>query len=78
MEHRKFIDLSGPEGNAFALLGLARSWSNQIGFDTEAILSDMQSGDYNHLLEVFEKHFGAISVLQNKPCDREDDEDEWD
>ena len=79
MEQRRVIDLSGPEGNAFALLGMAKTWGRQIGLDTDSIINDMTSSDYDHLLEVFEKWFGAVAVLQNKPCDRvEDDEDEWD
>lgn len=60
------IDLTGPQGNAFVLLGTARStadalWDNPVF--TEEIINDMMSGDYEHLLEVFDKHFGDIYTL---------------
>lgn len=52
------IDLSGPDGNAFALMGHARNLAKQLGLDGKAIIEDMRSGDYDHLIEVFDKHFG--------------------
>lgn len=55
---RPYIDLSGPDGNAFALMGHAKRWCRQLDIEFEPILEDMQSGDYEHLLEVMEKHFG--------------------
>lgn len=61
------IDLAGPEGNAFALMATAQTWGKQLGLDTKAIIADMQSGDYEHLLEVFEANFQHVAVLLNKP-----------
>ena len=69
------IDLRGPEGNAFALLGVARTWGRQLGLDVKAIQDDMQSGDYEHLVEVFEKHFSTVCELVGKPGDDDDDDD---
>jgi hypothetical protein len=57
------IDLTGPEGNAFVLIGHARRWAKQLGLDQTAILADMQSGDYDHLISVIEKHFGDYIIL---------------
>lgn len=60
------IDLSGPQGNAFYLLGTAASFASQIGKsekEKDAILNDMKSGDYDHLLEVFDEHFGDFFIL---------------
>jgi hypothetical protein len=57
------IDLTGPEGNAYVLMGHAKSYAKRIGIDSEPILKDMQSGDYDHLLEVFDKHFGHFVNL---------------
>lgn len=54
------IDLAGPEGNAMFLLGNARNWSKQLGLNTEEIQKDAMSGDYEHLLQVLDKHFGHI------------------
>jgi len=51
------VDLTGPEGNAFVLIGYAGKWAKQLGLDSNAIQKDMMSGDYEHLLSVLEKHF---------------------
>ena len=60
------IDLTGPDGNAFVLLGKAKSFAKVIGMngiEAEALINDMTSGDYEHLLEVFDKHFGSFVTL---------------
>ena len=57
------IDLTGPQGNAFYLLGTARNLAKQLGLDAEAICDEMRSGDYENLLEVFDKNFGMIVTL---------------
>lgn len=61
------IDLTGPSGNAFALMGHAKSFAKQLGFTQEeitAMLSDMMSSDYEHLVQVFDDNFGSIVVLE--------------
>lgn len=73
------IDLSGPQGNAFALIGQATKTAKQLGLDALSIREEMMSGNYEHLLSVFEKHFGDYFVLANKPGEDEGwggDEDE--
>lgn len=57
------IDLTGPQGNAYCLMGVAQDTAHKMGLDEKAIVEDMMSGDYEHLLEVFEKHFGTIFTL---------------
>jgi hypothetical protein len=57
------IDLTGPDGNAFVLMGMASKFAKQLGLNKDEIISDMMSGDYEHLLEVFEKHFGNYVTL---------------
>ena len=57
------IDLTGPDGNAFALMGYAKNFSRQLGLDFKEIQTEMTSGDYENLLEVFEKHFGSFVTL---------------
>ena len=42
------IDLTGPDGNAFVLMGYANRLSRQIGINPEPILAEMQSGDYEN------------------------------
>lgn len=60
---KPFIDISGPAGNAFALMGAAQRYAKDLGLDHKAILEDMKSGDYEHLIEVFDKHFGMYVDL---------------
>lgn len=55
---RLSIDLSGPDGNAFVLLGYARTLSKQLGLDNKSISEEMRSGDYENLVNVFDKYFG--------------------
>lgn len=57
------IDLTGPEGNAFVLLGYARRWAKDLGLNADKIQTDMTSGDYEHLLSVLEKHFGDYVIF---------------
>tara|TARA_R100000900_G_scaffold144902_1_gene129709 strand:+ start:540 stop:761 length:222 start_codon:yes stop_codon:yes gene_type:complete len=57
------IDLTGPDGNAFALMGYAKGFSRQLGLNFKEIQTEMTSGDYENLLEVFEKHFGSFVTL---------------
>jgi hypothetical protein len=61
------IDLTGPDGNAFALMGYAKRFAKQLGWDKDQyheLINDMMSGDYEHLLEVFDKAFGTFVILE--------------
>jgi len=57
------IDLTGPQGNAFYLLGTAKKLANQLDLDSNEILNEMKSGDYENLLQVFDKNFGMFVTL---------------
>lgn len=57
------LDLTGPQGNAFVLLGYASQLSKQLDIDSEKVLSEMKSGDYENLVSVFDKHFGKYVTL---------------
>lgn len=59
------IDLSGPGGSAFSLLGMAKRIARQMGIDPKPIMDDMQSGDYNHLIEVFEREFPIFEFVRS-------------
>jgi hypothetical protein len=61
------IDLHGPDGNAFALLGYASRWSKMLGRDPEPIIAEMMEANYQHLLEVFEREFGDFVTFKHKP-----------
>lgn len=57
------IDLTGPDGNAFAVMAYARMIAKQLKIDHKPIIDDMMSGDYEHLLDVMEKHFGDYIIM---------------
>ena len=57
------IDLTGPDGNAFVLIGYASSLSKQLGLDSKKIQTEMMSGDYEHLIQTFDKYFGEYVTL---------------
>lgn len=64
---KQVIDLNGPQGNAFFLLGKAKNLCKQIGISkdmTDSILDDMQSSDYEHLINVFDDNFGRLVDLE--------------
>jgi len=58
------IDLTGPDGNAFVLMGYAKRFAKQLGLDSNKIIDEMTSGDYEHLLEVFDNAFGSFVILE--------------
>lgn len=57
------IDLTGPEGNAYVLLGYAKQYAKQLGLNYEEIKKEMTSGDYENLVQTFDKHFGKFVTL---------------
>ena len=64
---KQVIDLTGPQGNAFYLLGLAMKLCKQIEYSelaTQGIIEDMNSGDYEHLIRRFDYHFGELIDLE--------------
>lgn len=58
------LDLTGEDGNVFAVIGLGRKISNKIGIDFKPIQKDMMSSDYGHAIRVFEKHFGDFVDIE--------------
>jgi hypothetical protein len=64
------IDLTGSQGNAYALIRLAIDLSKRLNeiygeqkYDTKKITDDMTSGDYDHLIEVLETNFGEHIII---------------
>jgi hypothetical protein len=57
------IDLTGPDGNAFYILGVAKNLCKQVGVDFKPIMDEMMSGDYDNLIEVFDKKFGSVVTM---------------
>ena len=58
------IDLTGPDGNAYALMAYAKRFAIQLGYDHKMIIGKMTSGDYEHLLDVFDSYFGKFVILE--------------
>ena len=65
-QSKQVIDLTGPQGNAFYLLGLVQSIYSQSGaMDLgREIVKEMQSGDYEHLIKTFDLHLGDHFILE--------------
>lgn len=57
------IDLTGPQGNVYFLIGTAINLAKQLGLDGKAIQAEMMSGDYKNAVNVFDKNFGGIVTL---------------
>jgi hypothetical protein len=63
-ERKPEIDLRGTQGNAFYIMGAAKDLHKRItkaGIELPPwgeIQKDMMSSNYDHLLSVFDKHFG--------------------
>ena len=58
------IDLTGPDGNAYVLLGYASRFAKQLGLDFDKIKNEMTSGDYENLIKVFDGYFGSFVILE--------------
>ena len=55
------VDLSGPQGNAYALMGVARSIGRQLNRpynEIKDVETKMMSGDYDHLVKVLFLEYG--------------------
>ena len=57
------IDLTGPQGNVFFLIGTARNLAKQLGIDSSSVQKEMMSGDYENAVNVFDKYFGNFVTL---------------
>jgi len=58
------IDLTGPDGNAFVLMGYARRFARQMDLDKSKIIAEMTASDYENLLVVFDSYFGNFVILE--------------
>jgi hypothetical protein len=57
---RPNLELTGSDGNAFAILGKAQRVAKKAGWEREkidAVLKEATSGDYDHLLQTMMKYF---------------------
>ena len=60
------IDLTGPDGNAYALMAYAKRFATQLEWKDKgaALINEMMEGDYEHLLKVFDNAFGDFVILE--------------
>jgi len=64
MPYRKpVLDLTGPDGNAYVILGYASNFCKQLNLNYEEIQKEMTNSDYENLIEVFDKYFGEYIDL---------------
>ena len=57
------VDLNGPDGNVFAVMGLVKSVMKDLSEsqeDIKLVMNEMMSGDYEHLIATAEK---ALELL---------------
>ena len=57
------IDLTGPDGNAFAILGLAKRLCREFDIPFKPLANKMTSGDYENLIKVFDDKFGSVVTM---------------
>jgi hypothetical protein len=57
------IDLTGPDGNVFNLIGVGGNFCKQLGLDVKEFQTRMTSGNYENAVNVFEEYFGSFVIL---------------
>ena len=58
---KMIVDLSGPQGNAYALMGVARSIGRELNRpynEIKEVETRMMSGDYDNLVKVMYLEYG--------------------
>ena len=58
--------MTGPDGNAYVIMGYAKRFGKQIGMSDSYIkemLEKMMSSDYENLIKVFDDEFGSVVTL---------------
>ena len=64
---KNIINLDGPDGNAFVLMGCAKRLAREVGYasdEVEIMFKKMMSGDYKKLVKTFDEYFGGYVVLE--------------
>ena len=61
---RPIIDLTGPQGNVFFLIGTAQRYAKLLHLNSDKITEEMKSSDYEHAVATFEKYFGKYVILE--------------
>ena len=64
---RPTLDITGPNGNAFAILNFTHSLLKQVGFDDEycnLVITEMKSSNYKHLINTMVKFIGDFVDIE--------------
>ena len=73
---KNVIDIDGPDGNAFALMGIGANYlKRNLGYTKEEIndfYAEMMASDYENLLLVFDKYLGDYFDLHRTFNDEDD------
>ena len=67
MTPKNVINLDGPEGNAFSLMGSAKYLAREVGYshdEIDTMITKMTSGDYKKLVKTFDEYFDGYVVLE--------------
>ena len=57
------IDLTGPDGNAYVILGLAKRLCREFDIPFKPLMEKMTSGDYENLIKVLDDKFGSFVTM---------------
>lgn len=60
VDERPFVQLTGNDGNAFAIIGACQKAARRANWPKnriDAVRDDMMAGDYDHLLQVARENF---------------------
>ena len=58
------INLTGPDGNAFALMSYVRQLSRPVGLEAKPIIAEMtEAKDYDELVNIFDNYFGDFVTI---------------
>ena len=63
MDTKIEINLLGPDGNFYVLLGIGGKLCKQLGKNSEMFTRRMYSGDYENAINTFEEYFGDFVTL---------------
>lgn len=65
-QEKIIIDLTGPQGNAYYLMGVVLKTFRQSGAPElgESIVEEMKKGDYEHLIKTFDLYLGEHFILE--------------
>jgi len=61
------LNLGGPDGNAYMLMGITKRFVTQLGGDADKVIAEMMSDTYEHLLKVMCREVGQFIYFTDVP-----------